>query len=95
MKRMILITLLALSIGGPLDTPDASPRQSETVACFPVELWSLPDKAGRPCYRVSRPEEDGSGTLRLTERRYSYRCAIPNPAEERATFRIVCREVAR
>jgi hypothetical protein len=57
--------------------------------CFPAEVWSAPDHE-RPCYRVSRPYEDGSGELMIRADTIRTRCAIPNVHEEPTRFALQC-----
>jgi hypothetical protein len=57
--------------------------------CFPAASWDAPDHE-RPCYRVSRPYEDGSGELAIRADTIRSSCTIPNVYEEPARFEIEC-----
>ena len=75
---------------GP-DPSDARAIERPTAAlCFPLAAWDGPG-ALRPCYRFSRPQEDGSGFLALAVKGRIWRCRIPNPTEQPRRFSIRCK----
>ena len=66
----------------------AGERETARI-CFPAASWSAPDHE-RPCYRTSRPYEDGSGELVIRADTIRSSCAIPNVHEEPVRFEIHC-----
>ena len=94
MKGSVVVALAAgalCPVGvAAADTGAAPVAQREAARiCFPAASWSAPDHE-RPCYRVSRPYEDGSGELVIRADTIRSRCAIPNVHEEPANFAIHC-----
>lgn len=89
MKRLAAFALAAALLG-PLAVESAGSGEREFARiCFPAESWSAPDHE-RPCYRVGRPYEDGSGELLIRADTIRSRCVIPNVYEEAQRFAIQC-----
>jgi len=90
---LLIVAFILLALFGGPGKSDAAPRQTgASVTCFSAKLWSADDR-DRPCYRIARPEEDGSGRLWVgAARGSSYRCLIPAERPARR-FTIRCEEV--
>ena len=89
----VIALVLLLTIGGP--KADAATKPPQRFTCFPVMLWDG-NPGARPCHEIVSVEEDGSGILELgTARRAIIRCVIPSVREQRGSFTIKCRKVAK
>jgi hypothetical protein len=73
--------------------PAAATEHPAAEICFPKAAWSAIAE-DRPCYLIERPQEDGSGSLRLgTVGADAAVCAIPNVQEEQGHFAVQCHRV--
>jgi hypothetical protein len=92
---MLAIASVAIACdGGTVTTTEH--RAAEI--CFPAASWGGPGSTAsaedRPCDVIGRPQEDGSGSLRLgTVGADAAVCTIPNPYEERGRFAVRCHRV--
>lgn len=103
LKRVAGMALVLLVLGGVGPLVLVDPGTAATHAgdanradgperarlCFPAALWNAPDHE-RPCYRIDRPYEDGSGRLVIKADTIRADCAIPNVHEEPSQFAIHC-----
>lgn len=60
---LVAIAVLLLSCGGRASKSTAS----TTARCFPASSWGPAPDAERPCVEVTRVEEDGSFTYRVSD----------------------------
>jgi hypothetical protein len=81
---------IGISVAVLFGTQATATTTPTTTRCFPAATWSA-DDGQRPCYRITRPAEDGSGRLVLgTAAQAQATCVIPNVAEEPRRFAIRC-----
>jgi hypothetical protein len=90
---IVCVTLTACAFAEGEFTVTATESDAAEV-CFPRADWSTAYGASaedRPCYTISRPQEDTSGRLLLgTLGADAATCVIPNVFEERGHFAIHC-----
>ena len=85
----MVLSPLGLAVAGERGAAVARSEAESARLCFPAASWSAPDHE-RPCYRISRPYEDGSGVLAIRADTIRARCAIPNVHEEPPRFAVAC-----
>jgi hypothetical protein len=101
-RNITILILLAMTVaafaipaGAALRTAVPNDAPVGSRVCYSAASWGPAADGDRPCVRVARLYEDGSGRIVQENAEGSYRteCVLPNPQEETGAYRVRCYSV--